>query len=112
METVEEKRGGVKVVGLCGRLDATTCPDVEKRLLTLVDEGEVRIAIDFSGLSYISSAGLRLLMLVAKRVQASGGRLALAALNDNVHEIFKISGLTQLFYMYQTVDEAATYCAG
>ena len=112
MEITEEKRGNVNIVGLHGRLDGTTSPGVEERLLALTAQGEVRIAFDLSGLSYISSAGLRVLMLVAKQVRSGGGRLALAALTDNVHEIFKIAGFTQLFSVYQTLDEALTHCAG
>ena len=112
MEITEEYRGEVKIIGLNGRLDAITSPSVEKRLLALVAQGDVRIALDLSGLSYISSSGLRVLMAAAKQVQAGGGRLALAALSGTVHEIFKIAGFTQEFSVYQTLDEAVTYCAG
>ncbi len=111
MEITEEKRGGVMLIGLRGRLDAVTSPSVEKKLLALVAEGDVRIALDLSELSYISSLGLRVLMTVAKQVQTGGGKLALAALSDTVHEIFKIAGFTELFSVYQTLDEAATACA-
>jgi anti-sigma B factor antagonist len=112
MEITEEKRGEVKIIGLRGRLDAITSADVEKRLLALVAQGDVRMALDLSGLSYISSLGLRVLMVIAKQVQTGGGRLALGALNDTVHEIFKIAGFTELFSVHQTLDEAVTYCAG
>ncbi len=112
MEIKEEKRGEVKVIGLRGRLDAATSPDVERRLLAMVAQGEVRIAFDLSRLTYISSMGLRVLMVVAKQVQNSGGRLALATLNDTVREIFNLAGFTCLFSVFQTVDEAAAYCAG
>jgi len=112
MEITEEKRGEVKIIGLRGRLDAVTSPSVEKRLLDLVAQGEVRIALDLSELIYISSIGLRVLMVVAKQVQTGGGRLAIAALNDSVDEIFKIAGFTQVFSVCQTLDEAVTYCAG
>ncbi len=112
MEITEEERGKVKIIGLRGRLDAVTSPGVEERLLALVAQGDVRIALDLSRLSYISSLGLRTLMAVAKKVQTSDGRLAIATLGDPVREIFKLAGFMQLFPMYQTVDEAATYCAG
>ncbi len=111
MEITEEKRGEVTIIGLCGRLDATACPGVEKKLLEVAAQRGARIAFDLVQLSYISSIGLRVLMVVAKRVQAGGGKLALAALNDNVQEIFKIAGFTELFSVYQTLDEAAAYCA-
>lgn len=112
MEITEEKRGEVNIIGLRGRLDATASPGVEKRLLALVAQGKVRIAFDFSGLSYISSLGLRVLIVVAKQVQAGGGRLALATLNESVRDIFNLAGFTHLFSVFQTVDEAVAYCAG
>lgn len=112
MEIKEEKRGDIKIIGLHGRLDASTSPVVEKQLLALAAEGQVRIALDLSGLSYISSLGLRVLMVVAKQVQTGGGNLALAALNENVREIFNLAGFTHLFSVFQTVDEAVAYCAG
>ena len=111
MDIKEEERSGVRIIGLHGRLDAATSPGVEKRLLALVTEGEVRIAFDLSGLSYISSLGLRVLMVVAKQVQTGGGKLALATLNDSVREIFNLAGFTHLFSVFQTVDEAVAYCA-
>ncbi len=112
MEIREEKRGDVKIIGLHGRLDASTSPGVEKQLLALVAQGQVLIAFDLSGLSYISSLGLRVLMVVAKQVQTGGGRMALATLNDSVREIFNLAGFTHLFSVFQTVDEAVGFCAG
>ncbi len=109
MEIKEERRGDVKVVGLSGRLDASTSPSVEENLLSLLDQGEKRLVIDFSDLTYISSAGLRVLVLVAKSVQKTKGTLALAALSKHVHEIFQIAGFTSIFSIYPTCDEAVAH---
>ena len=111
MQITEDKRGSVKLVALCGKLDANTSPGVEKRLLALVDEGESRIAFDFSQLTYITSIGLRVLMVVAKQVQKSGGKLAVAAVSDQVYEIFTIAGFHSVFSIYPTIDEAVAHCA-
>ncbi len=111
MEITEEMRGEVKIIGLCGRLDAATSPGVEKRLLALVSEGNIRLALDLSGMNYISSLGLRVLITVAKQVHSGGGKLAFAGLGSSVYEIFKLAGLTELFSVYQTLDEAVTHCA-
>ena len=112
MEITEEKRGEVIVIGLRGRLDAVTSPSAEKRLLALISQANTRIVLDLSGLSYISSLGLRVLLTVAKQVRAGSGRLALAALNGTVLDILKLAGFTELFSVFQTPDEAAAYCAG
>ncbi len=112
MEMTQEKRDQVNIIGLRGRLDAIASSGVEKQLLAQVAQDHVRIAFDLSGTSCISSAGLRLLIEVAKQVEMRGGKLALATLNHDVYNIFKIAGVIPLFSVYETVDEAASYCAG
>jgi anti-sigma B factor antagonist len=112
MQIIEDKKGDVKIIGLCGRLDASTSPSVEKQLLALMDQGEIRIVFDFSELTYISSLGLRVLIFVAKQVQKAGGKLAIAAPSNQVYEIFKIAGFTSVFSIYPTREEAVIHCAG
>lgn len=112
MEIKEEKRGNVKIVGLRGRLDANTSPSVEKQLQAFMDQGEKRLVFDLSELTYISSVGLRVLIVVAKDIQKVNGKLALARLNERIHEILKIAGFTRIFSIYPTCEEAVAYCAG
>lgn len=111
MEIKEEKRGRVKIVGLRGRLDANSSQSVENRLLALINGGEDRLVLDFSGLAYMSSLGLRVLMMVAKNIQKVNGKLALAGLNDHIYEIFKIARFTDIFSIYPNCDEAVAHCA-
>jgi len=106
MEIKEEKRGDVKIIGPRGRLDAETSPSVEKWLMNLIDQGERRLVLDFSELTYISSSGLRLLIEVARNLQKTNGKLALCALNDYVGEVISIAGLTSIFSIYPTCEEA------
>lgn len=110
MEIKEEKRGKVKIVGLRGRLDASSSPGVEKQLQALI-QGEDRLVLDFSELTYISSLGLRVLIVVAKNVQKVNGKLALAGLNDHIYEIFRIAHFTSIFSIYPSCEEAVTHCA-
>ena len=111
MEIKEEKRGKVKIVGLCGRLDASSSPGVEKQLRALIDQGEDRLVLDFSELTYISSLGLRVLIVAAKDVQKVNGKLTLAGLNDHIHEIFRIAHFTNIFSIYPSREEAVAHCA-
>ena len=62
--------------------------------------------IDLAGVDYVSSAGLRVILLAGKRLKAGGGRLALAGLRDNVREVFEMSGFLTLFPVLPTVDAA------
>jgi anti-sigma B factor antagonist len=109
MEIKEEKRGEVKIIGLPGKLDAETSPDVQKRLMNIMDQGERRLVFDFSELTYISSAGLRVLIEVARNLHKTNGKLALAALSDHVYAVIKIAGFTSIFSIFPTCEEAVAY---
>ncbi len=109
MDIREDKRRGVNIIGPSGRLDAVASPAFEETLMRLLDQGERRLVIDFSDLTYVSSAGLRVLVSVAKNLQKAEGKLALAALNEHIREVFKIAGFTSVFSIYPTCDEAVAY---
>lgn len=106
MNLTHTKNGEILHVRLEGKLDATTSPKTEKDIVALLDQGEKRVVIDLSGLDYISSAGLRVLLLVAKRMKACQGRVVLYALQPQIREIFDIAGFTPLFPMVDTVAQA------
>ena len=92
MKVDETKQDGATVMALEGRLDAETSPAFQDRLLGAIDGGATSIVLDFSSLSYISSAGLRVLLIAAKRLREKGGKFALCALSSNIQEVFKVSG--------------------
>ena len=87
------------------RLDSSTAPGFESELLGRIDAGAVAVLLDCSGVDYISSAGLRVILLAGKRLTAKGGRLALCALNEDCLEALRISGFDALFALYDSVDE-------
>ena len=105
METNEQDQGGVIVLEPPGRLDSMSCRNFEARLLAALDQ-KGAVVVDCKGLEYVSSAGLRALLVAAKRNRTTGGRLALAALRDSIREVFDISGFTSIFAIYPTVAEA------
>lgn len=78
-----------------GRLDSATAPAFETEFMASA-EGADRLLIDFSGLTYISSAGLRVVLKAAKKMQSKGGRVALCSLGPQVAEVFEISGFSSL----------------
>ena len=106
MEILEEKRGTVLAVALKGRLDAVTSKSVEDRLLSLIESGEVRLVIDLAQLNYISSVGLRVLMLAAKRLRTANGTIVVCTLQPTVQQVFEIAGFTSIFRVYPTRDAA------
>ncbi len=108
MQFAQEQAGDVVVVRLAGRLDSGTAPAAEARLAPLLG-GTPHLAIDLSQLEYISSAGLRVLLVVAKRVQQAKGRVVLFGLAPKIREVFAISGFDRIFAI--EADAAAAIAA-
>jgi anti-anti-sigma factor len=94
------------VIRPLGRLDSGSAPDFETQVLEALLGGSTRVVLDLSALEYVSSAGLRVILLAGKKLRGNGGRLLLAGLRSNVREVFDMSGFLQLFPVLPTVDEA------
>lgn len=109
MELTERRAGKAVVVAPVGRIDMATAEQLKGRLIPLVTDaakkGEV-VILDFAGVDYISSAGLRVLMLAAKEAKTSGSKIAVAALQPLVNEIFEISRFNKVLACHAGVDEA------
>ena len=109
MEILEERDGSVIIVKPRGRLDSSAAKSAEEQLTAALGSGEPHLAIDMSGLDYISSAGLRVMLLVAKKVQQLNGKLALFGLLPNVREVFRVSGFDTILQIRD--DRAAALAA-
>ncbi|WP_179404295.1 STAS domain-containing protein [Burkholderia guangdongensis] len=87
---------GVRQVNLSGRLDSATSGDFEKHMQTLFASSGAKALMDFSSVDYISSAGLRVVLMAAKRARQAQGRLVLCGLRPHVREVFEISGFLKI----------------
>ena len=90
------------------RIDFETSAAFQERLVHMIEEGTSRFVLDFGKVKYISSAGLRALVVASRSAKESDGRIAVAALQPLVLEVFKISRFDVLFDVYDGVDEALT----
>jgi stage II sporulation protein AA (anti-sigma F factor antagonist) len=99
------------VVTISGRLDAVTAPEYEKRIREMIDGGNSYFVVDFEQLDYISSAGLRALLLMAKLLKEKDGKVCFANVKGNVRSVFDMSGFTGLFKMENSVAEALAVLA-
>lgn len=106
MELVTSKQDGKNIIQIQGRLDATSSPELEKELLTLIEAGEKDYIADLASLEYISSVGLRIFLMVAKKAKSAGGKVVLCSLNEHVYEVFEIAGFTAIFPIFSNLDEA------
>ncbi len=106
MNIKEIKKDLATVIMIEGRLDSSSSGMLEKKILSLMETGEKNFLVDFSGMDYISSAGLRVLLMAAKKTKPAGGKVVLSALTDNVREVFDIAGFTSIFSIFATQEEA------
>jgi len=106
MELREEHRDNNLVVAVAGRLDVIASPELETRLLAVIDTGVQILVLDVSKLEYISSAGLRVLIVVAKKIRAEGGDMVFSGADLNIKKILDISGFTKMFKIVDSPDDA------
>ena len=100
------KEKDTKIISLNGKMDAISAPDFEEKMRQWLDEGETSFIIDLLELGYISSAGLRSILVIAKELKTKGGKLMCTAPRDEVEKIFKISGFSSMIPTYESVQVA------
>ena len=93
--TIEKNLNGTELtVTIVGRLDTTTAPELETALKESF-EGVEKLVLDFAGLEYLSSAGLRVL-LAAQKVMNKQGEMIIKNVNDTINEIFEVTGFIDI----------------
>ncbi|MCP4560800.1 MULTISPECIES: STAS domain-containing protein [unclassified Bosea (in: a-proteobacteria)] len=102
----------VLVLALKGRLDSVNAAAVEASITDQIKQGANRLVLDFSDVAYVSSAGLRVVLVVAKRLKEIGGRLVLIGLTPSVNEVFAISGFLQILTVCDDRQTALTKLSG
>ena len=106
MEINEQETGQCVIIGIKGRLDTTNYSMLEKKLIELIDSNHNKILIDCSNMDYISSSGLRILLMALKKITLMKGKFVLCSLQENIREIFEISGFTSIFEIYLSKEDA------
>lgn len=106
MEIEVSDHDGVLAIAPQGRLDSNSAPELEELLLGRIESGNTKMIVDFSAIHYVSSAGLRVLLMAAKRTRAANGSFAIHSMSDTIREIFDISGFLSIFSVYSSLDEA------
>ena len=109
MEVLFQERGAVNVLKVQGRIDHAAAPAFQEALapyLGACSNGKVPLALDFSAVEYISSIGLRALMLAARQVKAQGGRIAIVALTPVVADVLRIARFDLVFPIFGDLETA------
>ena len=98
--------GDAVVLRVAGRLDAITSPEFEKTCQQCINSESRRMVVDFEGVDYISSAGLRAILLAGKAVHAGGGVLGLSGLRGTVKDTLEMAGFCALYPVYDSMEAA------
>ena len=101
MDIQKERVGKVDVVTVNGRLDGIYSTAFANQVGELITGEHPKILIDFTDIDYVSSAGLRALLVLMKKATASGSVFALCGINAQVREVLDISGFTPMFTIHQ-----------
>ena len=105
MDIRERRDGNILILSPAGRIDNDSSPAFQAKLLAALTPGAV-VLVDLSSIEYVSSAGLRALMMGSKQSKAANGRLAVAALGPVVKEIFEISRFSLVVQVFDTPADA------
>ena len=98
--------GGAVGLRVAGRLDAITSAEFEKMCQQCINPESRRMVVDFEGVEYISSAGLRAILLIGKAVKAGGGVLGFSGLRGTVKDTLEMVGFCTLFPVYDSLEAA------
>jgi anti-sigma B factor antagonist len=99
-------RDGIEVVDVEGEIDISTAPRLRELLVDLVSQGNYQLIVNLDKVGFLDSTGLGVLVGGLKRVRAHDGSLDLVCTRERILEILRITGLTKVFGIHQSVDQA------
>ncbi len=100
------KQEDCRVVTLAGRIDAATAPEVNRMVRQAIRDGGKQIVVELRDVTFLSSSGLRALLLLSRELRREGGDLVLCALQPQVAEVFHLTGFDKIFQLHHTREEA------
>lgn len=109
METLFTERNNCLVVIPRKRLDTNNSPEVEETITEKIQDGEEKVVFDLGRTDYVSSAGLRVILVTAKLLKLKNGKMALCNANDQILEVLEISGFHSIVKHLDSLDEAVTF---
>src|ERR1700686_4569966 len=98
----DEKKGDILIIRIKGRLDAISSPLAEKKVFESINNGQNKLLLDFTGVSYLSSAGMRMLLSTTKKLKTLAGKLVVCAITANVMDVLKMSGFDHVLEISKT----------
>ena len=101
-----EQNAGALVAKAAGRVDSGNAREFQDALETFLDRNPTALVLDLEGVTYISSAGLRVILVVARQLQSKDAKFAVCSLSLSISEVFQISGFDQIIPTYDAQSKA------
>ncbi len=96
---------GVNIISLNGNLDGNSAQEVQDQIIPIL-AGDSCLVFNLENCPYVSSAGLRVLLVIAKKLANSGGKGALANVPDEVKDVMEMTGFDNIFKTFSSINEA------
>ena len=106
MEISAERDRGAVIARASGRIDSSNSREFHSGLEAVVNDDDSAVVLNFEDVSYISSAGMRVILLTAKSLRSSGMKFVLCSMNDSIREVFKISGFDKIIPIHGSRSDA------
>lgn len=103
MEITQQVMGSITVIGVNGEVDGSTAPALQERVLAVVTPGN-QVILDMTNVPFMSSAGLRVMLLVYRQLKDNGGKVVLVGLSENIRDTMNATGFLKFFSTAETLD--------
>jgi anti-sigma B factor antagonist len=104
--------GETHVIEVDGQIDLYSAPEFKERTLGVIERGTRRVVVDLSGVTFMDSTGLSVLIGAFKRLRLLDGRLTIVVADDDIRRIFEVTGLDGSFTLCRSREEALEALAG
>jgi anti-anti-sigma factor len=112
MEILEHRAGTILILELVGQLDRKTSAELQQKVGELIDQGTRNLVVDLVRTEHIGGAGLRVLLMLTKKLESINGNFLLCSVTDEVRHAFEVAGFGRMLNMTSSREEAIRSLAG
>lgn len=106
VDVKQESKDDILILKMTGRLDAISSPSTERKVFDFINNGNPKLLLNFSGIDYLSSAGMRMLLSITKKLKTTSGKLVVCCVTPNVMDVLKMSGFDHVLDIAKTESDA------
>lgn len=101
-----QKKQGLDIVNIAGRFVMADAPEAREKLKAIIEAGERQLVVDLSGVTFIDTSGLSVLISAYKQIRAGNGRMVLCGIPGNVRTLLELTRLNEIFELFASTDAA------